>query len=67
MSMTELFEREPEQFITIKHAADLVQKSISTIRRWIDEGKISAIKVGGTWLVHRGSLKHMIVDPSALK
>jgi excisionase family DNA binding protein len=35
-----------EQYLTIKQAARLVQCSERTIRRWIDDGKLPAVRVG---------------------
>jgi len=65
-SLILLFETDPRSFISVKEAAACVGKGESTIRRWIDDtGKLDALKVGGTILVYRPSLRRMIKDLTA--
>ena len=45
-----------EPFVTVQEAADQLGRSIATIRRWCDSGRLRAHKVGKEWLVDRDSV-----------
>ena len=51
-------------FLSVKDAAYLLGKHPSAIRRMIDEGKLKAVKVGGTLFVYRPSLEQLVKDCS---
>jgi len=57
-------ERRGAEFLSVKEAAYLLGKHPSAIRRMIDEGKIQAIKVGGTFLVYKPSLLQLVQEYS---
>jgi excisionase family DNA binding protein len=48
-----------ERFLTIKEAAELLQFSESTVRRWIDEGLLPAFRMG-RWGHHRIALSQIL-------
>ena len=49
-----------KDFFTTREVASLFGKSDYTIRRWIAEGIISAIKVGGRLLVPGSEIQKLI-------
>jgi excisionase family DNA binding protein len=55
-----LFLSRRDEFLTIKETAALLGKSDTTMRAWVDAGKVDAVKVGGTLYVHKPSLNRMI-------
>jgi excisionase family DNA binding protein len=47
--------------ISVKQAAELLQVSIITIKRWLKSGKLHGSKIGGTrWRVFLGSCKELV-------
>ena len=38
------------EFISVTEASEILDCSRTTIRRWIEEGKLSSLKHGETWL-----------------
>lgn len=45
-----------EEFITVAEAAEMVDCSHNAILKWINEGKIEAVKVGGRFRIWRPTL-----------
>jgi excisionase family DNA binding protein len=62
--LIEVFLTSRNEFLTVKEAADLLGKGQTTIRTWIDTGKLQALRVGGTLYVYKGSLRQVIEDLS---
>ena len=56
--------KDRSDFLSVKDAAYILGKHPSAIRRMIDEGKLKAVKVGGTWSVYRPSLEQQIQESS---
>ncbi len=47
-----------EEYLTIREAADMAQRSDDTIRRWIEEHLVQAHQdVSRRWLIRRASLE----------
>lgn len=45
-----------EKLYTLREVADYAQVSMSTIYRWITDGKLKAFKPGGQWRVRESDL-----------
>lgn len=58
--LVRLFMKDPGEFMTVKEVADKCRVSESTVRRWIAEGDLPALKVGGRLLVHRDDISLVI-------
>lgn len=56
MSMEERLLTQPDHFVDVKAAADLLKKSPSTIYALVDCGKLDCARVGGTIHVYKPSL-----------
>lgn len=61
--MTDLTEDEAEvKCYTTKQVADLVQVTDESIRNWITNGSLPAIKINGFWRVRHLDLKKFLDD-----
>jgi len=45
-----------EEFITVSEAAEMADCSRNAVLKWINEGKIEAVKVGGRFRIWRSTL-----------
>ena len=43
------------KFLTTEEVAEMTRRSIFTVRRWIREGRLKAVKVGGRLLIEESS------------
>jgi len=50
-----------QPFLTPQDVSDMLQVSVYTVRRWINQGKLPAYKVGRLWRIQRGEL-HQWLD-----
>lgn len=48
------------KYYTSKEASDIIRKTTKTLRKYISEGKIKAIKSGNTWLIAEEDLKEFL-------
>lgn len=55
--MNALLMPEDEQPLRIKTVAEWLGVSEKTVRRWIDQGKIASVKMGGLRVILRGAVK----------
>lgn len=51
-----LAQGEKRPAVTVLQAAHLLGKSLDTIYRWLNEGRLAGRRVGGAWLVYRDAL-----------
>lgn len=51
-----------EELLTIEEVATMLDMHTRTIRRYIKEGKLTAVKVGGRWRVKKIDLKKLMGD-----
>jgi len=45
---------------TLEEAADKLKMSVRNVRRWVDDGKIKAFKLGREWRIHEDDLQAVI-------
>lgn len=50
------------ELLNVQHVAGMLNKSESTIRRWLGEGKLKGIKLGGRYLVEKESIRLIFTD-----
>lgn len=50
----------PSPILTVKQAATALTVSESTVRRWVDEGKLDSIKMAGSRRIRRDSVEQML-------
>lgn len=53
----------PTQYQTLWTVHDIVkylQVSERTVRRWIQDGRLTAVKIGGHWRVHRKEVDRLV-------
>lgn len=48
------------RLLTIKDVVEELQVTERTVRRWIADGKLKAVKIGGGWRVHPRDLDRML-------
>jgi excisionase family DNA binding protein len=51
-----------DRLLTIKDVAELCRVSTRTVRRWIDDGTLTAAKLGAQWRIRPRDLEHFILD-----
>lgn len=56
---------EDEEFLTLKRVAAILDYEISTIRRWIKDERLRAVKIGSEWRVARSDLRAFIAQYEA--
>jgi len=49
-----------DNIYTLEETADKLKMSVRNVRRWVDEGKIKAFKLGREWRVHEDDLQAVI-------
>jgi excisionase family DNA binding protein len=54
--MTTAPDAEPEKMYSPEEVAELFSMKPSTIRTWIKEGKLTAIKIGNRWRVPKSAV-----------
>lgn len=52
----------PDPLLTLEETADHCRVSTKTIRRWIHDRHLPAVKLGGQWRVRPEDLRHFILD-----
>jgi len=54
----------PDELLSTREVAQLLHKNVLTIRRWIDAGKLPAVRLpgrgGGEWRIRRRELEDWI-------
>jgi len=57
-SMEEILERDlpKKTFFTVSETAEIFGVSVKTVKRWINKGKIRAVKTDYQWLVPRTAI-----------
>lgn len=48
------------QLLTIRQVADHLQVCERTVRRWIQEGKLRAMRIGRGWRIHPRDLDRLL-------
>jgi len=48
------------KWLKTKEAAERLGTTVATIRRWIDDGRLPAVKVGSQWRVREDVLEDFI-------
>jgi excisionase family DNA binding protein len=46
-----------DRLLTIEEASAYLHKSVKTVREWLRTGKLSGLKVGGTWRIRASDLE----------
>jgi len=46
----------PDRLMTPQEVSDLLQVSVYTVRRWINQGELPAYKVGRVWRLRRSDV-----------
>lgn len=52
----------PEKFYSTNKVAELFEVTSETVRNWIEEGKLKAVKVNGLWRVPRDEVLRFAND-----
>jgi excisionase family DNA binding protein len=52
----------PEQFYTAEELAEYVKVSGQTVRAWIRDGKVKAVKFGRSWRIADDELKRIVAE-----
>jgi len=47
-------------WVSIKQVATLLQRDYRTVRKWVDEGRIQSIKVGGQYRIMEEEIRHIL-------
>ena len=53
---------DPEEQLTLPQVAHLLGLNPSTIRLWVSEQRLPAVRVGRRWMVRRGDLEEMLAE-----
>jgi excisionase family DNA binding protein len=53
-----------EQWYTLKEIAEKFKVTVQTIRNWIRQGKIRAIKLGGNWRISQSEVDNFTEESS---
>ena len=51
-----------QPFLTPQDVSDMLQVSVYTVRRWINQGKLPAYKVGRLWRIKHGELHEWLAQ-----
>ena len=51
---------EQDKLLTIQEVAEVLKIAQSTIRRWLNEGKMKGVKLGRQWRVKQSELDRII-------
>lgn len=52
-----------DEWLTVEEVAAMVRKSVKTVYKWIDEGRLQATKLGGRdWRIRRSWLDAMLAQ-----
>jgi excisionase family DNA binding protein len=57
--------KEDEQMLTVDQAADRLQASKETIRRWLRDGKIKGVRIGGKrlgWRIPLSEIRRVLSE-----
>ena len=49
-----------ESFYTVEEAAEIIEVSVYTIRRWLKDGKLEGKRVGKFWRINKESVKSVL-------
>jgi len=49
-----------ESFYTVEEAAEIIEVSVYTIRRWLKDGKLEGKRVGKFWRISKESVKSVL-------
>ena len=60
--MAEKHSKPADKLLTIEDVAELCRVSTRTVRRWIDDGALTAAKLGAQWRIRQRDLDHFILD-----
>ena len=52
----------PEEFYTAEELADYLKVSSQTVRAWIREKKIKAVKFGRAWRISKAELQRLVTE-----
>lgn len=52
----------PEEFYTADELADYLKVSPQTVRAWIREKKVKAVKFGRSWRITNDELKRLVTE-----
>ena len=53
---------DPDEQLTLPQVARLLGLNPSTIRLWVSEQRLPAVRVGRRWMVRRGDLEEMLAE-----
>ena len=53
---------DPEEQLTLPQVAHLLGLNPSTIRLWVSEQRLPAVRVGRRWMVRRAALEQMLAE-----
>jgi len=49
-----------ERHFTVQEAADFLKVHINTVKRWIKEGRIKAVKIDRHWRIRRSEIDRVL-------
>lgn len=52
----------PDQFFTAEEMADYLKVSSQTVRAWIRDGKVKAVKFGRSWRITDEELRRVVTE-----
>jgi excisionase family DNA binding protein len=53
---------DPEQFLTVAEVAGMLKLNQQTVRNWIDQGSLPALRVGRRVRILRSDLEHLLEE-----
>lgn len=53
---------DPEEFLTVAEVADMLKLNQQTVRNWIDQGSLPALRVGRRVRIMRSDLERMLEE-----
>ena len=55
-------QQDDDDWLTLPQIAEMLQMNPSTIRLWVSEQRLPAVRVGRRWMVRRGDLEGMLAE-----
>lgn len=49
-----------DEYFTVKEVAEKLKLNIMTIYKWINQGKIKAVKLGDTWRISKTEINRIL-------
>jgi excisionase family DNA binding protein len=55
-----------DEYFTVKEVAEKLKLNIMTIYKWINQGKIKAVKLGDTWRISETEINRILNENKSI-